>query len=147
MCVYSGEIYTSIRFMTLAPSNNFLFNIFFLSIKKTVTSYSFDTLFSFFFVLMLRCQIFVEALYYSYNVMKTEVEKEDRKIVYVYNDFDTTSMYLIIKRQGYLLMYFISFFSLSLFQGTTDKLLYHLLSNCDIIRGKKMIKIVSYVRK
>lgn len=33
--------------------------------------------------------------------------------IYIYNDFDTTSIYLIIKRQGY----FISFSS----QGRTEK--------------------------
>jgi hypothetical protein len=81
MCVdvYSQVKHTHLYLWLLHLRTTLSFSIFFF-IDKICNI----LLLWFLFFLMLRCQIFVEALYYSYNMVKTEVERQGSKSIYTY---------------------------------------------------------------
>jgi hypothetical protein len=98
---------------------------------------------------MLRSQIFVEAFYHSYNVVKTEVERQGRKriyiYVYIYTDFDTASIYLTITRQGYSWLFHIYSQSKTAKKNTNCCIITYLTMTT--LHERRIDKFVSYINE
>ena len=103
VCIRWYKIYSSM-FMTRSLSINsfsWSFFLFLFANEKKVQHPIASTSFSFFFIL--HCQIFVEALYYSYDMVKTEVERQGSRNMYIYSHTSIHVYIHIYRRYTYIL--------------------------------------------